>query len=160
MVGAGLPIVPPIFRRLARLAGVGRSDPATAAAMANLEWRSLAEGVAAMTLAWALLGTSLWAVLRAMDVPDVNLVAQMPLYVARCVRSATVAGFLSLIPGGALVRELILAELVAPRFGDVVAVVSAVFPAAGVAGGRVGDFGDSVLHPARPRCGLSVQIVF
>jgi glycosyltransferase 2 family protein len=126
MVGAGLPIVPPIFRRLARLAGVGRSDPATAAAMAKLGWRSLAEGVAAMTLAWGLLGTSLWAVLRAMEVPDVNLIAQMPLYVAS-VSLAMVAGFLSLIPGGALVRELILAELVAPRFGDVVAVVSAVF---------------------------------
>ncbi|MCX7425229.1 MAG: lysylphosphatidylglycerol synthase domain-containing protein [Planctomycetia bacterium] len=126
MVGAGLPIVPPIFRRLARWAGVGRSDPATAAAMANLGWRSLAEGVVAMTLAWVLLGTSLWAVLRAMDVPDLNLVAEMPLYVAS-VSLAMVAGFLSLIPGGLGVRDLILVKLVAPQFGDVAAAVSAVF---------------------------------
>ena len=59
-----------------------------------------------------------------MDVSDLNLVAQFPLYVAS-VSLAMVAGFLSLIPGGAVVRELVLAELMAPRFGDVVAVVSA-----------------------------------
>ena len=44
--------------------------------------------------------------------------AQFPLYAAS-VSLAMVAGFLSLIPGGAVVRELVLAELMAPRFGDV-----------------------------------------
>jgi len=37
-----------------------------------------------------------------------------------------VAGFLSLIPGGAVVRELILAELMVPEFGSAVALLSAV----------------------------------
>jgi hypothetical protein len=124
MVGAGLPIIPPVFKRLVRWAGVGRADSAAAAGLANLGWRSLAEGIAAMTVSWGLLALSLWAVLRAMDASDLNLVAQFPLYVAS-VSLAMVAGFLSLIPGGAVVRELVLAELMAPRFGDVVAVVSA-----------------------------------
>ena len=45
-----------------------------------------------MTLAWGLLGTSLWAVLRAMGVEDLDLLAQMPLYVAS-VSLAMVAAF-------------------------------------------------------------------
>ena len=125
MVVAGLPVVPPIFRRLVRLACVGRSDTAVADQLAKLGWRCLLEGVAAMTLSWALLALSLWAVLRAMDAADVCLVGQFPLYVAS-VSLAMVAGFLSLIPGGAVVRELVLAELIVPQFGDVVAVLSAV----------------------------------
>ena len=39
---------------------------------------------------------------------------------------AMVAGFLSLIPGGAFIREMVLTELIAPQFGDMVALVSAV----------------------------------
>jgi glycosyltransferase 2 family protein len=125
MVVAGLPVVPPVFRRLARLAGVGRSDTAVADQLAKLGWRCLLEGVVAMTISWALLALSLWAVLRAMDAAEVSLVGQFPLYLAS-VSLAMVAGFLSLIPGGVGVRDLILVELIVPQFGDVVAVVSAV----------------------------------
>jgi hypothetical protein len=49
----------------------------------------------------------------------------LPLYVA-CVSLAVVAGFLSLIPGGAGVRELILGVLIAQQFGQAAAVLTAV----------------------------------
>ncbi|MBN1912117.1 MAG: flippase-like domain-containing protein [Pirellulales bacterium] len=125
MVAAGLPILPPVFRRLVRLTGVGRSNPAVSEQLAGLGWGTFLLGVVAMTLVWCLLATSLWAVLRAMNVPESDLVSHGPLLLA-CVSLAMVAGFLSLIPGGAGVRELILAELMVPHFGDVVAVASAV----------------------------------
>lgn len=125
MVAAGLPVVPPVFRRIVGWLRVGRASPTLADRLARLGWRTLFEGVAAMALVWLLLGASLWAVLRAMDVADVLLVAGLPLYVA-AVALAMVAGFLSLVPGGAVVRELVLTELMVPQFGQVVALISAV----------------------------------
>lgn len=125
MVGAGMPTLPPVFRRLVKIAGIGRSDPLIGEKVARLGYGTLLVGWASMGVAWLLLGASLWAVLRAMGVERIDLVSQMPLYVA-CVSLAMVAGFLSLIPGGALVREAILAQLLAPHFGEAVAIVSAI----------------------------------
>jgi uncharacterized membrane protein YbhN (UPF0104 family) len=122
---AGLPTLPPVFRRLVRLARVGAKDPVTAARLEKVGYATLLSGWALMGLCWALLGLSLWAVLRGMGVSDLGPVRELPLQTAS-VSLAMVAGFLSLIPGGAVVREAVLAELIAPRFGDVVAVVSAV----------------------------------
>jgi len=93
----------------------------------------LALGWLAMSIGWVILGLSLWAVLRGMGVDQLiwndqtmplDPVAQLPLYVAS-VSLAMVAGFLSLIPGGAAVREAVLAELLVPHFGEVTALVSA-----------------------------------
>ena len=78
-----------------------------------------------MTVAWALLAASLWAVLRSMNVEGIGLVADFPLYLAS-VSLAMVAGFLSLIPGGLGVRDLLLTELMSPHFGNEVALVSAI----------------------------------
>jgi glycosyltransferase 2 family protein len=122
MVACGLPTTPPLFGRLARLAGVGRSDPEVAAKMARLSWRSFGEGFLAMTVCWVLLGGSLWAVLQAIVPEGVSLAIHLPLCVAS-VALALAAGFLSLIPGGAGVREMVLLQLLKRPFGDVVAVV-------------------------------------
>lgn len=125
MAAAGVPIIPPVFRRLARLAGVGQSDPSIASKIENLTWRSLFEGMAAMTVCWVMLGASLWAVLQAIQPEPLPLLAPFSLYVAS-VSLAVVAGFLSLIPGGAVVRELVLAQLIGRHFGSIAAVVGAV----------------------------------
>ncbi len=123
MVGAGLPTLPPVFRRLVKLARIGKSNPATAEKLHNLGGKTLALGWLAMSIGWVILGLSLWAVLRGMGV-SVDLVVQLPLYVAS-VSLAMVAGFLSLIPGGAAVREAVLAELLVPHFGEAIALASA-----------------------------------
>ena len=125
MVGAGLPILPPIFRRLVRLTRVGRSDPLAAAKIDRLGWRLLVEGFLLMTATWLLLAASYWAVLQGMGVENLNRWESIPLLLA-AVSLAMVAGFLSLIPGGAVVRELVLTELMVPRFGSAVALASAV----------------------------------
>jgi len=133
MVVAGLPTLPPVFRRLVRLAGVGRSDPAVAERLDRLGYGTLLLGWVANTLAWVLLGLSFWAVLEAMEIPHLAPLLDVPRYTAS-VALAMVAGFLSLIPGGAVVRELILTALMVPCFtlrapevpAEVAALVSAV----------------------------------
>ena len=125
MVAAGVPTFPPVFKRLVRLFGVGKSDTATADKLESLGYGTLLSGWIAMAVGWGLLGLSLWATLRAMGVADVHLLWELPRYVAS-VCLAMVAGFLSLIPGGIGVRDMVLAELMAPRYGVVVALASAV----------------------------------
>ncbi len=113
MLVSGLPTIPPIFRRLARLAGVGK-DPAVAAKLERLGPATLVLGWAAMTFGWCLMGLSYWAVLRAMAIPGLDPVAQLPRYVA-AVSLAMVAGFLLLVlPGGVGVREAALVKLIIP----------------------------------------------
>jgi uncharacterized membrane protein YbhN (UPF0104 family) len=125
MVLAGMPTLPPIFRRLVRLLGVGKADPSVRKKLENLGYATLLLGWGAMSVVWILLGLSLWAVLRSMGSADAGLLGQLHLCTA-AVSLATVAGFLSLVPGGAVVREAVLAELLVPRLGKVIALLSAV----------------------------------
>jgi uncharacterized membrane protein YbhN (UPF0104 family) len=120
MLLSGLPTIPPVFRKLASLARVGKSDPATVAKLHRLGLGTLLLGWVAMTICWCILGLSYWAVLRAMDIPGLDPVGQLPRYTA-AVSLAMVAGFLLLIlPGGVGVREAALVELMMPYLGTLV----------------------------------------
>lgn len=133
MVAAGLPTVPPIFRRLVLRIGVPKSDPQIVEKVQNVTWRLVGSGWVAMIIGWLLLGLSLWATLRAMGVEDLHPLFHLHYYTA-AVALAMVAGFLSLIPGGVLVREMILmailgvylAKVIEVPQADAVAVVSAI----------------------------------
>ena len=118
MIVAGLPTLPPVFRRLARWAGIGRSDPSLRAKLDRLGMGTLILGWVAMSIGWVMLGLSLWATLHAMGIEGLDVVMHLPRYVGS-VSLAMVAGFLSLIPGGLGVRDLVLAELMVPYFGQV-----------------------------------------
>ncbi len=124
----GLPTLPPVFARVARLLGVGRSDPAVAAKLAKFRYRTLLWGWLIMFAGWAFIGASLWAALKAVGAPDLDLLGQLPLYMA-ATALALVAGFVVvLMPSGAIVREAVLMEtllLFFPRMGDVIALVTA-----------------------------------
>ena len=124
MLAAGLPTLPPVFRRLVRLVR-GRNPDGDAVNLDAISFRMMLQGWLGIGLGWCLMGLSLWAVLRSIGVEDIHLAEDFPLLVAG-VALALVAGFLSLMPGGAFVRELILAELMVPRFGSATALVSAV----------------------------------
>jgi uncharacterized membrane protein YbhN (UPF0104 family) len=125
MVLAGLPTLPPIFKRLVRLIGVGKANPSTAKRLDNLGYGTLLLGWVSMSIVWIVLGLSLWAVLRATGGADAGPIGQLHRYIAG-VSLAMVAGFLSLVPGGAVVREAVLAELMVPQLGSVIALLSAV----------------------------------
>lgn len=118
MLAAGIPTLPPLFRRLARLARVAKSDPETQKKLDDIGFGTLATGWVMMTICWGMLALSLWATLKAMGIEGLDLVTDFPRYVAS-VSLAMVAGFLSLIPGGLFVRDGILAELIEPYFSQV-----------------------------------------
>jgi uncharacterized membrane protein YbhN (UPF0104 family) len=114
MILSGLPTLPPVFKRLVRLVGVGKSDPNTRRHLEKLGLKTLILGWCLMILAWCLLGLSYWATLRAMAIPGLDPIGQLPRYTAS-VALATVAGFLILVlPGGIGVREAALVELMLP----------------------------------------------
>ncbi len=115
MVVAGLPTVPAVFRFLVRLARVARSDPRTQTKLQSLGAGTLAVGWVLMTASWVILALSLWATLEALGVEGLRPLVHLPYYTA-AVSLAMVAGFLSLIPGGLGVRDMILAELMVPYF--------------------------------------------
>lgn len=118
MLAAGIPTLPPLFRRLAKLARVAQSDPETQKKLGNIGYGTLGTGWVMMTICWGLLALSFWATLKAMGIEGVDLVADFARYLAS-VSLAMVAGFLSLIPGGLFVRDGILAELIEPYFQQI-----------------------------------------
>jgi len=122
-LAAGLLTWPPIFRRIAlKIGGIGGRK--IVKTFDGLNLRTMSYGWTLMTVGWCLNGLSLWLVLR--GIPDTNVLwSDYPLALA-CVSLATVAGFVSLLPGGIGVRELVMIPLLGPRFGPVNAIVAAV----------------------------------
>ena len=124
MVVAGLPTLPPVFKRLAKMVGVGRSDPAVVEKMERLGFGTLFTGWVLMALGWFLLGLSYWATLRAMDIPGLDPIGELPRYTAS-VSLAMVGGFLLLVsPGGIGVREFFLTVLITPYLESLPGVAS------------------------------------
>ena len=126
MVVSGLPTLPPVFRWTARLVGVGRKNPALTERLARLDTRTLLSGWLSISVGWVLIGLSLWAALEAIGAA--NPLDELPRYTAS-VALATVAGFVSFIPGGFGVREAVLMQVLALGFAQdaaATALVSAV----------------------------------
>lgn len=124
---AGIPTWPPLFRRIVTLLRVTKGRPQLASAVAGLKLGFMSRGWLAMAIGWVLMGLSLWAALKALPETDANLndlVSVLPILVAS-MALATVAGILSLIPGGAGVRELVVFALLKPTFGEAPAIISA-----------------------------------
>lgn len=115
-----LPTVPPVFRFLMRLLRIGQSDPEIAEKTAQLSYKTLLLGWALMACWWLLCGLSYWATLRAMGIPGLDPVVQLPRFTA-AVSLATVGGFAVLfIPGGLGARELVLVEVMIPYLSTLV----------------------------------------
>ena len=123
MLVAGVPTYPPLFRRLVRFIRLRKADPSIEQAVAGLDGGLLARGWGWNLLAWGCWGASLFCVLSALPGADPSWI-DLPLITA-CVALAMVAGFLSLLPGGIGVRELVILTLLAP-FGSAQAIVAAV----------------------------------
>ncbi|MBM3999308.1 MAG: flippase-like domain-containing protein [Planctomycetes bacterium] len=127
-LASGLPTTPVVFRRIVRFLMRRRAPENLDAALAGLSARHMAVGWLAMTVAWAFLGLSLWATTRGLpgDARSVaESLADLPLLTA-CAALAMVLGFVSLMPGGLGVRELVVSSLLAPQSGAARALAAAV----------------------------------
>jgi uncharacterized membrane protein YbhN (UPF0104 family) len=111
----GLPVVPPVFHRVAKLLRLGKANPTLIDRLAHVDYRTLAAGWTGIAAGWFLIGLSLWAARRAIGLESTDFLADWPRYTA-AVSLATVAGFLSFIPGGLVVRDVVLMEVLALGF--------------------------------------------
>ena len=129
---AGIPTLPPVFRQVVRIISVRRGYEHVAQVVNALRLPLLASGWITIAGGWFLMGLSLWAVLQSMA-PATELSqaihlapAQALILLTATVGLALVAGFLSLLPGGIGVRELVVTTLLVPVYGELAAILSAV----------------------------------
>jgi uncharacterized membrane protein YbhN (UPF0104 family) len=125
---AGLPTLPPVFRRLVRLAGFRWISPAAKQKLDRLGWKTMGAGWLLSAIGWAVLGVSYWAVLEGLGLAHDGLVGRFYVYVAS-VSFATVSGFVSMVPGGIAVREGALTKLTTlmiPSIGGGMALLSTI----------------------------------
>jgi hypothetical protein len=127
MLATGVPTLPPIFRRVVRVLRVSKAKADIDLLLERLDYKLMACGWIANLISWPLMGLSLWATLRAMPGTEGSLggaIETLPLMTASIALS-TIAGFVSMIPGGFLVREMVLNVLLVPTFGKL-AILSAI----------------------------------
>lgn len=125
-VCAGLPTVPPLFRRALRVLQVQRANPDIDKAIDGLDAGVMGVGWVTISIGWCFFGLSMWATINSLPPAMASSgLDQLPLLTA-AVALAMVAGFLSLLPGGIGVRELVVIPLLSPVFGRVPAILAAV----------------------------------
>jgi glycosyltransferase 2 family protein len=133
-IAAALPAIPPVARRLARKAASDfraikeeqeANSDSTGAIQLGITFRLLVKGWIAGFVCWAFWGLSLWATLRAIGVDTLSPVYDLPMCVA-AVSLSVVGGFVSMLPGGLVVRDALLLELLSPICGPANALLAAV----------------------------------
>ncbi len=123
---AGVPTLPPVFKRLIRWMPIGRASPEAIARLHQIDYGTLALGWLATGVGWIVMGLSLGATLRGMGVTTPGLLDGLPL-TTTIVCVSVVAGFISFIPGGLGSARLVMARLISePQLGAGVAVVSVI----------------------------------
>ena len=120
MLAAGVFTWPPVFNRIA--SNIRPGDDGKANYL--VKYSTMMIGWIALTIGWCLNALSLWLVVSAL--PGADPTARDFLLMLATVTLATVGGFVSLIPGGLGVRELVIIPLIGSQFGSVIAVISAI----------------------------------
>lgn len=123
MVVAGVLTAPPVIRWFAHRLGHVKGKK-TGKVMLGLTAKTMAPGWLLLSVGWCLSGLSLWLVLNGL--PDLTVLPQDYWLCLTCVTLAGTAGFVSLLPGGLGVRELVMIPLLSTRFDSAVVVVAVV----------------------------------
>ncbi|MGI5831680.1 MAG: lysylphosphatidylglycerol synthase transmembrane domain-containing protein [Thermoguttaceae bacterium] len=119
MSASGIPLVPPVFRRVLHLLRIGKNDPDVRAKLDHLTWKLLPIGGVLMTFLWVGFGLFLWATIRGLGIETGPLADHIVLFIA-VTAMAMVLGFaVPISPGGLGVREAILATLLVPYFEQI-----------------------------------------
>ena len=120
---AGVLTWPSIFQKIAtKLSSIGKAKKNNIFAGLNLQ--TMSQGWLLLTIGWCFNGASLWMVIR--GIPGCELRPEDYWLTLACVSLATVAGFVSLLPGGIGVRELVLIPLLGPTIGPANAIIAAI----------------------------------
>ena len=119
MVVSGLPVIPFFFRKIVKIAGAVKGDDEMNRALSRFDTKTLLCGWGLMAVAWLFIGLSLCAAIKSVGIETGDLLQHLPRFVAASALS-TVAGFLSMLPGGLGVREMVLTELMHRYFEAIV----------------------------------------
>jgi uncharacterized membrane protein YbhN (UPF0104 family) len=114
MAASALPTHPALFARLAQMTGMARYKPQALETLRQLDAKTVLAAWPMIALGWVVIGGSLWATLRAIGAEGNDFTTDL-LRLTAVASLAVVAGFLSLIPGGLGVRDLVLTTLLAPH---------------------------------------------
>jgi uncharacterized membrane protein YbhN (UPF0104 family) len=120
---ACLPTLPPVLRRVTgKIIKTGDGNPSS-----RIGWPLFAAGWGWSLLSWMLIGASFTSVIAA--IPSANPLPPAPQLLAigtAAISLAVVAGFASLIPGGAGVRELVLTTILGVAIGPIQGLMAAI----------------------------------
>lgn len=128
LAATAIPISPPIFKRVIRVLHITKLNLETVAQLAHVRRSVLVVGWISISGCWFMYGLSLWATLVALGAPQAdpaNPLQNWPLNTT-AVALSVVAGFLALIPAGFGIREVVLIPLLAPVYGEEMALLSAI----------------------------------
>lgn len=127
MLAAGLPTLPPVFKRIIRLTKIGRLNPNAIEQLDRIDYGTLLLGWLATGIGWFVMGLSLIAAWRGIGREEPGWIDGLPL-ATTVVAVSIVAGFMSFIPGGLGVRDLVMAQLIKTQsnLGADAAVASAI----------------------------------
>ena len=121
---AGIPSLGPVMRKIVAKLKVNKLDHEIETRLRRLSLGFTACGYLFLIVGWLLMAASLYFVLQALPDPRPAW-EHFPLVLAG-VSLAVVCGFLSLIPGGLGVRELVMLPILGPIVGPVSAIVAVV----------------------------------
>ncbi len=115
MLCSGLPTFPPLFRQVVKRLTPKRAKQKLEESLSGISYRLMAEGWIIDGFGWIILGLSLGAALMALPGMENALYhpSLLPLVIA-AMALACVAGFVSMLPGGAGVREGVIIALLSP----------------------------------------------
>jgi len=123
MIVAGVLTAPPVIRWFAHRLGHVKGKK-TGKVMLGLTIKQMAPGWLLLSIGWCLSGLSLWLVLQGL--PNQQVLPADYWLCLTCVTLSTAVGFVSLLPGGLGVRELVMIPLLSTRFDTAVVVVAVV----------------------------------
>lgn len=123
------PTWPPLLRYILPRLQKGVDQAALAEWTERINWRLISTGWLTLSLTWIGFGLSLMLVLLSLPVADFDesSYVQVLLSAFGACALAVVLGFVSLIPGGAGVREVVLSTVLTPVVGPTAALCAAVW---------------------------------
>ena len=121
-----VPTLPPLFRRVTTLLLAKKFGADLPRYLRGTTWSFFGVGWLILPWGWVFNGVSLWCALQAFPgVEGLDLPTVFPLVVGVAALSV-VAGFITLLPGGLVIRELIITTLLGPVVGPPIALAAAV----------------------------------
>ncbi len=124
-----IPTYPPVLKRLIPKLQRGVAEADLDRWTARVTWRLTATGWLMLAVTWFLFGLSLLAVLLSLPATTLTSASALTLFLSTlgACALAVVLGFVSLIPGGAGVREALLSIVLSPVVGPTAAICCAIW---------------------------------